>query len=247
MNENVYSEQEKRVLGKTKPAVINRAASLIEAVRGVKPRIDIERGLYFTESFKETEGQPLILRWAKALYRYAQKSTVTIEDGQLIVGRGGKAGRYGILYPELDGDTLGINIEKLPSRSTSPFDISQEAADIVKNVIEPYWKGKTYHEELSSSLPEDTRKLTYNRDAESSSRFIVNETSSFRSSIQWVHDYEIVLRKGFLQIKKESEERLALLDEDSAIDIMEKKPFLEAVILTSEAIILWAGRYADEA
>ena len=247
MGETVYSEQEKRVLGKTKAAVFNRAVSLIENVRGVKPQIDIERALYFTESFKETEGQPLILRWAKALYKYAEKSTVVIEDGQLIAGRGGKAGRYGILYPELDGDTLGINLEKLPSRSTSPFDISQDAADVVKNEIEPYWKGKTYHEELATSLPEDTRKLTYNPDEESSSRFIVNETSSFRSSIQWVHDYEIVLRKGFLQIKKESEERLDSLDEDSAVDMMEKKPFLEAVILTAEAIILWAERYAEEA
>ena len=225
----------------------NRATSLISNVRGVKPEIDIERGLYFTRSFKETEGQPLILRWAKALKYYAENSTVSIADNQLIVGRGGKAGRYGILYPELDGDTLGINIEKLPGRKTSPFDISGEDAEIVKNEIEPYWKGKTYHEELAKSLPEDTRRLTYNPDEEASSRFIVNETSSFRSSIQWVHDYEIILNKGFLWLKEDSEEKLKELDEDSAYDMMEKKPFLEALIILSDAIILWANRYADKA
>ncbi|SKB77358.1 formate C-acetyltransferase [Lachnospiraceae bacterium] len=243
----VYSAQERRVLNKEKAGNGNRAALLIGNVRGIKPQIDIERGLYFTESFKETEGQPLIVRWAKALRKYAEKSTISIEDGQLIVGRAGKAGRYGILYPELDGDTLGINIEKLPGRSTSPFDISAEDADIVKREIETYWKGKTYHEELAKSLPEDTRKLTYNLDEESSSRFIVNETSSFRSSIQWVHDYEIVLQKGFNWIIKDSREKLESLDEDSAFDTMEKKPFLEALIITSEAVILWANRYADEA
>ncbi|MBR4777672.1 MAG: glycyl radical protein [Lachnospiraceae bacterium] len=243
----IYSPQERRVINKEDFVNPNRATSLISNVRGVKPEIDIERGLYFTRSFKETEGQPLILRWAKALKYYAENSTVSIADNQLIVGRGGKAGRYGILYPELDGDTLGINIEKLPGRKTSPFDISGEDAEIVKNEIEPYWKGKTYHEELAKSLPEDTRRLTYNPDEEASSRFIVNETSSFRSSIQWVHDYEIILNKGFLWLKEDSEEKLKELDEDSAYDMMEKKPFLEALIILSDAIILWANRYADKA
>ena len=247
MGDVEYSEQEKRILGKTKISNYNRASQLIQNVRGIRPQIDIERGLFFTQSFKETEGQPLILRWAKALKKYAEHASVVIEDGQYIVGRGGRAGRYGILYPELDGDTLGINIEKLPGRATSPFDISKEDAEIVINEIEPYWKGKTYHEELAGALPEDTRKLTYNLDAESSSRFIVNETSSFRSSIQWVHDYEIVLNKGFLWIKEDASKRLEELDENSPIDMMEKKPFLEALIITSEAIILWAGRYAEEA
>lgn len=247
MPETVYSPQEERVIYHKKPANVNRATALIKEVRGVRPQIDIERGLYFTESFQETEGQPLILRWAKALKRYAEKSTIVIEDGQLIVGRGGKAGRYGILYPELDGDTLGINIAKLPERKTSPFDVSKEDAAIVKEKIEPYWKGKTYHEELVKCLPADTKKLTYNPDAESSSRFIVNETSSFRSSIQWVHDYDLVLKKGFLGIQKEAREKLDALDLDSPLDAMEKKPFLEAIITMADAIILWANRYADKA
>lgn len=248
MSEKIYySPQESRVINNESFPNPNRATSLIGLVRGVKPQIDIERGLFFTRSFKETDGQPLILRWAKALRYYAENSTVSIGDGQLIVGRAGKAGRYGILYPELDGDTLGINIEKLPGRATSPFDISKEDAEVVKNEIEPYWKGKTYHEELAKSLPEDTRKLTYNLDVEASSRFIVNETSSFRSSIQWVHDYEIVLQKGFKWIKEDAIKRLEELDEDSAYDVMEKKPFLEALIITADAIILWANRYAEKA
>lgn len=249
MAENpILSVQEQRIEEeiKTKKTIIgskNRAAALLEKVRGTKPQIDIERGLYFTETFRETEGQPLNLRWAKALYNYAKKATVYIEDDQLLVGRSGKLGRYGILYPELDGDILGDAIEKLPSRETSPFGISKEDARTVKEVIQPYWKGKTYHEDLIKSFPENTQKLTYNEDG--SSRFIVNETSSFRSSIQWVHDYEIVLKKGFRGIKEEALERLAQLDEDSAIDTLEKKPFLEATILTCDAIVLWAHRHGD--
>ncbi len=225
----------------------SRVTRLIERVRSAKPQIDIERGLYFTESFRKTEGEPLNLRWAKALYHYAEHATVTIEDDQLIVGRAGGKARYGILYPELDGDTLGINIAKLPSRESSPFDVSAEDARRVVEEIEPYWRGKTYHEELAKSFPEDTRRLTYNPDEEASSRFIVNETSSFRSSIQWVHDYEIVLKQGFAGIRSELEEKLSALDPDSPVDSMERRPFLEASLITIDAIILWAHRYSDEA
>lgn len=248
MSEKILSIQEQRIekeIRTHKPVYEsdNRATRLLERIKGTKPQIDIERGLYFTQSFRETEGQPLNLRWAKALYHYAKNATIYLEEDQLLVGRGGKPGRYGILYPELDGDILGDAIQKLPGRKTSPFGISEEDAAIVTEQIQPYWIGKTYHEDLVKAFPEETKVLTYNPDG--SSRFIVNETSSFRSSIQWVHDYEIVLEKGFDGIKKEAEEKLAALDEDSAVDTMEKKPFLEAEILVCDAIVLWANRHAE--
>lgn len=39
------------------------------------------------KSFKETEGQPLVLRWAKALKHFAEQAAVAIFDDELIVGR----------------------------------------------------------------------------------------------------------------------------------------------------------------
>ncbi|MCD8353274.1 MAG: glycyl radical protein [Clostridiales bacterium] len=240
------SPQEKRIYNREKPAE-KRTLQILQTFAGKRPSIDIERGRYFTESFRETEGQPLILRWAKALYRYAEKATVYIDDKQLIVGRAGKEGRYGILYPELDGDVLDEAIHSLPERESSPFDIAPEDAEYIVREIAPYWKGKTFHEALVKALPEETRRLTYNDDEENTSRYIVNETASFRSSIQWVHDYEKPLKIGFNGIRREAQEALARLDEFSAVDTTEKKPFLEAVILTADAIVLWAGRHADAA
>ncbi|MBQ7617454.1 MAG: hypothetical protein IJS50_01135, partial [Desulfovibrio sp.] len=37
-----------------------RVFKMLERFEGQKPRIDIERALYFTESMKQTEGQPLV-------------------------------------------------------------------------------------------------------------------------------------------------------------------------------------------
>jgi len=241
---SVLSPQELRLEAETTgQRVLDRQFSLLKTSQAAKPVIDVERGLYFTCSFQQTEGQPLILRWAKALLYYARNATVYIDDDQLIVGRAGKPGRYGILYPELDGNVLGEAVRRLPGREYSPFDISPKDAKIIQERIAPYWQGKTYHEALAKALFPETAALTYNADL--SSRFIVNETSSFRSSIQWVHDYEIVLKKGFRGIMAEAEEKMAALDPDSPLDNTEKRPFLQALITVSNAIILWANRHAD--
>lgn len=221
-----------------------RIYKILESFHTQRPIIDVERAKYFTESMKETEGEPLVLRWSKALLHIAKNMTVYIDDHNLLVGRGGQPGRYGMLFPELDGDFLDVAIEQLPSRVESPFNISQADADIVVNEIAPYWKGKTFHEKLAEALPKETLKVTYDPADVLKSRFIVNETASFRSSIQWVHDYERVLKRGFKGIKEEAEQKLAALDPLSPVDNMEKAPYLQAVINVCDAIVLWANRHA---
>lgn len=221
-----------------------RAFTILESFEGQRPVIDVERALYFTRSFRTTEGQPLVLRWAKALRHIAETITVHIDEHQLVAGRVGKPGRHGILYPELDGDFLGSAVAELPHRVGAPFAITDEDARIVVDEIAPYWKGRTYHEALNAALPPDVHALTYDDPEGLISRFIVNETSSFRSSIQWVHDYDKVLKRGFGGLRREAEERLAALDPLSPRDEVEKKPFLQAIVIVADAITLWARRHA---
>ncbi|MEZ0576289.1 (2S)-3-sulfopropanediol dehydratase [Halodesulfovibrio aestuarii] len=222
-----------------------RVFKILETFDNVRPMIDIERAKYFTESMKETEGEMLCLRWAKAMKHIAENITVYIDDDNLICGRAGVKGRYGLLYPELDGDFLDIAVEDLPNRTESPFSITAEDAKVVVEEIAPYWKGKTYHEALNKSFPEEVHKLTYDDPDGLNSRFIVNETSSFRSSIQWVHDYEKILKRGFGGIKAEALEKIEALDPLSPTDNVEKKPFLEAIVIVCDAIITWARRHSE--
>ncbi|PKN30967.1 MAG: glycyl radical enzyme, partial [Deltaproteobacteria bacterium HGW-Deltaproteobacteria-21] len=221
-----------------------RVVRILKSFEGRRPRIDVERARYFTESMKMTEGQALILRWAKALKHVAENITVYIDEHQLLVGRSGHPGRYGILYPELDGDFMDLAVEQLSQRTESPFDIAEDDARIAINEIAPYWKGKTFHEALALALPDETLRLTYHPDNVLLSRYIVNETASFRSSLQWVHDYEKVLKRGFKSIREEAEQRLQQLDPLSPKDNVEKRPFLDAVIILCDAIVLWANRHA---
>ncbi len=85
-----------------------RVLRWFDAIRSYgPPRVALERAVCFTESFKATEGQPLVLRWAKALQNIAEKMSVAVFDDELIVGRPCTwFGRYSLVYPELDGTII---------------------------------------------------------------------------------------------------------------------------------------------
>lgn len=240
------SPQEERVINKK----VNREGreriyKILERNQFTLPHVDVERAKYFTESMRQTEGELLTLRWAKALKNVAEKITVYITPDQLLAGRVGKLGRYGILYPEIDGDFYREVLADLEHRDKSPFQISKEDIKIVMEEIAPYWEGKTYHEHLNKVLPADIRSVTYCDERGLKSKFVVSETSSYRSALQWVPDYAKVINRGMIAIQNDAREKLFKLDLNNSVDLWEKKPFLEAMIIVCDAIMIWAKRHAD--
>ncbi len=231
--ENIYAQKHPRLF------------KLVEAFEGKKPYIDVERAVLFTESMKQTEGELLVLRWAKAMRHVAQNISVYIDDHQLIVGRCGKQGsRYGILYPELDGDYQAAALKELPGHASSPFEVSAEDARIVEEVIAPYWQSKTFHIDLNKRIPKDSHKLAYGDEGGYQSRYICCETASNRSSLQWCLDWERLFKLGMKGIKEEALAKMATLDPDDPKDTCEKKPFLEAIIIICDAVVIWSHRHA---
>lgn len=225
----------------------SRVQKIYDSFSEGKSYVDVQRAQYFTESFKETEGQALTLRWAKALYHIAEKIDVYIEPDQLIVGRVGRLGKYGLIYPELDGCFLESFVHQANDRTESPFEVDEKDVNIIETEIAPYWKDKTYYDDLSQSFPEDVLKVTYDPKDRYSSRYIVNESSAWRSALQWVHDYKKGIDEGFLAIKEQAADAISRLDDMNPEDTIDKKAFYEAVQITCDAIILWAHRHSVEA
>ncbi len=241
------SPQEERIIQATDPKrqERERVYKILERIQFTVPYVDIERALYFTRSMRETEGELLTLRWAKALKNVAENITVYITPDQLLAGRVGKLGRYGILYPEIDGDFYIEVMADLHNREKSPFKIDADDMKVLVEEIAPYWEGKTYHEHLNKVIPAEIRNVTYNDERGLKSKFVVSETSSYRSALQWVPDYEKVLKRGFIDIQNEAKEKLAQLDLTNSTDLWDKKPFLEGMIIVCDAIMIWAKRHAD--
>ena len=116
------SPQEERLQGTKK---VNRQGrervyKILDHIQFTVPHVDIERARYFTESMRQTEGELLTLRWAKALKNVAEKITVYITPDQLLAGRVGQFGRYGILYPEIDGDFYSHEGSSQPRKEPLP-------------------------------------------------------------------------------------------------------------------------------
>src|SRR4030042_5448295 len=82
------------------PAGQDRLGRLRERFLRGQREVCIERARYLTESYRQTEGQPAVLRRARALEHILRQLTVRIDPDELIVGRiTGKALGAGV-YPE---------------------------------------------------------------------------------------------------------------------------------------------------
>ena len=90
-------------------------------------------------------------------------------------------------------------------------------------------------------------KVTYDPEDRFSSRYIVNESSAWRSALQWVHDYKKGIDEGFAAIRKQAAQAIEQLDDMNPADTIDKKAFYEAVQITCDAIILWAHRHSEKA
>ena len=109
----------------------------------------------------------------------------------------------------------------------------------------PTGTGKDYSTNFVKSLPEDTRFMLYGPDPNNliMMTVVVFASSPMRHSQNWTPDFTKILTRGVKGIREEAQAKLAALSEPR--DIVYKKPFLDAVIMTCDAMTTWSRRYAQ--
>jgi formate C-acetyltransferase len=217
-----------------------RIQKMLDGFRDQPIHLNIDRARLLTESMKTTEGQPMVLRWGKALAHILTHHPIHIEDDELLVGSAGPPGRYSVVYCELVGPGRFYTHphELFPSKPGDPIVITEEDVAALKDEILPYWERNAYHAATMNALPEETRRLMERI-------FVVTPTAAGRSMLAWAHDYGKVLERGIGSIRQEAAERLAALDPFDTTAYVEQRPFLEAVCLVCDAMVSFAHRYAD--
>jgi formate C-acetyltransferase len=80
MAENVTRRNTKRTV------LTPRLQKLKKEWEAAEPRFNVDDTLLFTESWKETEGLPIDIRWAKTLEKRLLNCPIMIRDGELIIG-----------------------------------------------------------------------------------------------------------------------------------------------------------------
>ncbi len=199
------------------------------------PEIEAARAELITESYRQTEGEPIVMRRAKAFAHILKNIPIIIRDGELIAGSTTIAPRGCQTYPEFSYEWLEAEFDTVEHRAADPFYISEDTKKRLK-AANGYWKGKTTSELASAYMaPETHRAMAHN--------FFTPGNYFYNGVGHITVQYDKVLRIGFAGIRAEAEKELASClfgDEDYA----RKSRFLEAVILSCDAVIGYARRYA---
>lgn len=90
------------------------------------PEIEAARAELITESFKATEGQPVVMRKARSFEHILKNLPIIIRPEELIVGSTTIAPRGCQTYPEFSYEWLEAEFETVETRSADPFYISDE-------------------------------------------------------------------------------------------------------------------------
>ena len=85
-----------------------RISKLVDALYEKMPEIEADRAVLLTESYKSTEGEPIITRRAKAFKHILENIPITIRENELIVGAATKAPRGCQVWTYIPGGAVGI-------------------------------------------------------------------------------------------------------------------------------------------
>lgn len=213
--------------------------------------ICVEKAGLVTESLRKTEGEPMILRRAKATAHFLDHRTIFIEDDELIVGNiaskpmGMEAGTMGPCWPE----------EELENLRSSGLSLSDEDEAILRS-LDDYWKdkGRTL-DERQGQFYDDERLWPFIRSGILCPPWKKKTEGRGQGAagVGWglglgytliVVDFAKVLNHGLNKIISDARRELSSLRYFSADDI-KKRDFLESVIISLTAIVRIAERYAQ--
>ncbi len=213
----------------------DRIPRLVANLYAKMPEIESARARLLTESYKATEGEPVVMRKAKAFSHILHHLPIIIRDEELIVGSTTLAPRGCQTYPEFSYEWLEKEYDTVEHREADPFYISEETKRELKEV-NPYWKGKTTSELATSYMsPEALTAIEHN---------IFTPGNYFYNGVGHLTvQYWRVLKEGYKGIITEAAQRLSECDPGDA-DYATRSRFLEAVIISCQAAIDYAKRYA---
>jgi len=184
----------------------------------------------------QTEALPMVLRRAHAFAAVLDEIPIVIRDYELIVGSATIAPRGCQTYPEFSYKWLEAEFDTVASRVADPFYISEQTKAALR-AVHPYWKGRTTSELAASFMSEEA--------ATAMEYGVFTVGNYFYNGVGHVCvQYDKVLAVGYEGIIAEARELLARCTPSDA-DYASRKSFLDAVIISCDAVMRYSARYAD--
>ena len=188
----------------------------------------IEQALIITETYKNNENKPRIIQRALALKNALLNLKINAEPEEMIVGNRTAGIRYGVVFPESGSTWVDKEFETLPVRPQDKFNVREEDIKIFREIIKPYWEGKSL---------EDVLKKEYGKEINEIAKVVkINQKDHAQGHI--CPNCEKWLKKGPAGIKAEAEKYLETASGD-------KKDFYESVIIVMEGVQQFMMRYCS--
>ncbi len=177
----------------------------------------------------------MIIRRAKAFAHILENIPIIIRDLELIVGSTTIAPRGCQTYPEFSYEWLEAEFDTVETRAADPFYISEQTKRELKEA-DAYWKGRTTSE-LATAYMEPETLIAMEHNMFTPGNYFYNGVGHVTVK------YEEVLAIGFSGIREKAEAELASLSLADG-DYQRKSRFLQAVIISCDAAVAYARRYA---
>ncbi len=213
----------------------DRIPRLVAHLYAKMPEIESARARLITESYKATEDKPVIMRRALAFAHILDNIPIIIREGELVVGSSTIAPRGCQTYPEFSYKWLEAEFETVAERKADPFYIADQTKKELL-AADAYWEGKTTSDLATALMTEETKKAIEHN--------IFTPGNYFYNGVGHVTvQYDKVLAMGYRGIIEEIQQELDRCNPGDG-DYCTKSQFLKAAILSCEAVIRYARRYA---
>lgn len=218
-----------------------RVKGLNEQFHSTRPSICLEGIKAYTKVYKETEGDPEILRRGLGIAEVLSTMPPVIMPYELIVGQPGSKLRAMTVRPPMTGWLQDAGeVEEFDTRNFDPWEITDKQKKELRGEILPYWKNKSVREywlrEAKEIYPNEWWILT-----ETSVTDLQNFLHSPGSHIS--PPYEDIITKGFKWYEERIKEKLTKLSPQD----FEKKLFYKSVLSAIDGMKKWSKNYQTKA
>ena len=214
-----------------------RIRKLREQSLNAENRISAERALLITEFYQSgmADAEPVPVQRALAFKYILEHKYICVNEGELIVGERGPAPKATPTYPEICIHSLQ-DLEILNDRPKVSFKSDETTRAAYRDIIIPYWKGKSNRDRIFQNLPQEWK--------EAYTAGVFTEFQEQRAPGHTALGIKM-FRTGLLDLKEETAESLAKTDLVNDPEGVDKRDELRAMDIVCDAMIRYAERYAE--
>nr|WP_246517121.1 indoleacetate decarboxylase [Clostridium aciditolerans] len=227
--------------------------------------LDPEFSIFYTEEWKRSEGEPLLIRRARA-YKYAiENITPAIQPYELITMQKTRYMRGAPVYLQYSQKFYSHMIGKAENSGDEVYDVGvgggrshKESKGLIEmgtfamkeEDAEPliesckFWEGKCIEDESDKFLKETMPEYD---DLDNAFKTVIFPPSVISiMEGRWIPAYDMIVERGLEDIIQECKEKIKNTVPTSR-EVAEKVLFWRATILACEGVINWTKNYADKA